>query len=68
MIMLLEINPKQKNTGKNFKRLVHSTQKNLNETAGFSQHEVKQLIELVLPKQNSDDILENIKNLYKFNG
>ena len=47
------------NIAKNF-----STQKNLNEMSGFSQHEVKQLIELVLPKQNSDDILENIKKLY----
>ncbi|ETR67291.1 MAG: AAA-ATPase-like protein, partial [Candidatus Magnetoglobus multicellularis str. Araruama] len=47
------------NIAKNF-----STQKNLNEMSGFSQHEVKQLIEHVLPKQNSDNILENIKNLY----
>ena len=47
------------NIAKNF-----STKKNLNEMSGFSQHEVKQLIELVLPKQNSDNILENIKNLY----
>jgi len=47
------------NIAKNF-----SSQKSLNEMSGFSHHEVKQLTELVLPKQNSDDILENIKELY----
>jgi len=41
-----------------------STQKRFNEKLGFTQQEVKQLIELALPKQNSTEILDNIKNLY----
>jgi len=47
------------NIAKNF-----SSQKSLNETLGFSHHEVKQLIDLVLPEQNRVDIMENIKKLY----
>lgn len=47
------------NIAKNF-----STQKALNEMLGFSHHEVKQLIECVLPTKNSVEILENIQKLY----
>jgi hypothetical protein len=47
------------NIAKNF-----STQKALNEMLGFSHHEVKQLIECVLPTKNSVEVLENIQKLY----